>query len=88
MKMIYLWAAFFIGLFLGALIWYACYMGVIGTLNIMQLSATLSDFVKGGWVDFIRSLWNWMLLIAVIMPLLLWIYVNAQRREPEGYVSA
>ena len=82
--MIFIYVVFFTALFVGALVWYACNYGVISVLNSMQTQ--FPDYYSGGWVTFLRATWHWMLLIVVLMAGLLWIYVNSQRQEVEGYV--
>lgn len=79
--MIYQLFIFFLLIFFGAVLNYP--LRLVTSQIIEYATANYPSYVTGPWVRFIQAIDYWRPLIVVLLPALIWFFVNVQRpRHP------
>ena len=77
--MMYVYFVFILALIIGAILNIPFNLVITAFLNSVDIPLDMG----GGFVTFIQALKTWFLLIVVLIPMLIWVFVNSQKpRNP------
>jgi len=75
----YVYFVFILALIIGAILNIPFNLVITAFLNSVDIPLDMG----GGFISFIQALKTWFLLIVVLIPMLIWVFVNSQKpRNP------
>jgi len=75
--MILIYVFIVVTIMVGGLLFFPFFAVVTAIVNNVEIPASMT----GGWYDFVLSLRNWYLVLFVMIPLMLWVFVQSQKPE-------